>query len=80
MASKSFQDFKKQAEEAAQEAANAAANAASDAAQQAVDQAAEAGQKAAEHLVKSTQEGIDKTTGQAAEAISSFGKKYGFQK
>nr|XP_026655597.1 uncharacterized protein LOC102073050 isoform X2 [Zonotrichia albicollis] len=76
MSSKSFQGLKEQAEGAAKDAANTLGQATQDA----VNQITEASQKAFDKASKTAQDGVEKVAGQAAEAMSGFGKKSGFKK
>ncbi|XP_048801891.1 adipogenesis regulatory factor isoform X1 [Lagopus muta] len=56
------------------------ASALGQATQDAVSQITDAGQKAVDKACKTTQDGVEKAAGQAAEAMSGFGKKCGFKK
>ncbi|XP_008641011.2 PREDICTED: uncharacterized protein LOC103623663 [Corvus brachyrhynchos] len=76
MSSKSFQGLKEQAEGAAKDAANTLEKATQDA----VNQITDASQKAFDKASKRAQDGVEKVAGQAAEAMSGFGKKCEFKK
>nr|XP_041572951.1 uncharacterized protein LOC100228060 isoform X1 [Taeniopygia guttata] len=76
MSGKTFQGLKEQAEGAAKDAANTLGQATQDA----VNQITDASQKAFDKASKTAQDGVEKVAGQAAEAMSGFGKKCGFKK
>ncbi|XP_019473003.1 adipogenesis regulatory factor isoform X2 [Meleagris gallopavo] len=57
-----------------------AASALGQATQDAVSQITDAGQKAVDKACKTAQDGVEKAAGQAAEAVSGFGKRCGFKK
>uniref|UniRef100_A0A803XPT0 Adipogenesis regulatory factor n=1 Tax=Meleagris gallopavo TaxID=9103 RepID=A0A803XPT0_MELGA len=56
------------------------ASALGQATQDAVSQITDAGQKAVDKACKTAQDGVEKAAGQAAEAVSGFGKRCGFKK